>query len=29
MYKNLREYVARLESEGELVRIKTPVSTRF
>ena len=29
MYKNLREYIARLEQEGELVRIKTPVSTRF
>ena len=29
MYKNLREYIARLEQEGELVRVKTPVSTRF
>lgn len=29
MYRNLQEYVARLEQEGELVRIKTPVSTRF
>ena len=29
MYKNLREYIARLEREGELVRVKTPVSTRF
>ena len=29
MYKNLREYIDRLEREGELVRIKTPVSTRF
>lgn len=29
MYKNLREYVARLESEGELIRVSTPVSTRF
>lgn len=29
MYKNLREYIARLEREGELLRIKTPVSTRF
>lgn len=29
MYKNLREYIERLEREGELVRIKTPVSTRF
>ncbi|MBR4994586.1 MAG: menaquinone biosynthesis decarboxylase [Alistipes sp.] len=29
MYKNLREYIDRLEREGELVRVKTPVSTRF
>ncbi|MBR7097527.1 MAG: UbiD family decarboxylase, partial [Alistipes sp.] len=29
MYKNLREYIERLEREGELVRIKAPVSTRF
>lgn len=29
MYKNLREYIARLEQEGELVRVKRPVSTRF
>ena len=29
MYKNLREYIERLEREGELVRVKTPVSTRF
>lgn len=29
MYKNLREYIARLEREGELVRVKAPVSTRF
>ena len=29
MYKNLREYITRLESEGELVRVKAPVSTRF
>ena len=29
MYKNLREYIARLESDGELVRVKVPVSTRF
>ena len=29
MYKNLREYIARLERESELLRIKTPVSTRF
>ena len=29
MYKNLREYIARLEQEGELVRVKTLVSTRF
>ena len=29
MYNNLQEYINRLEREGELVRIKTPVSTRF
>lgn len=29
MYKNLREYIARLEQDGELIRVKTPVSTRF
>lgn len=29
MYKNLREFVARLEQEGELIRVKAPVSTRF
>ena len=29
MYKNPREYIERLEREGELVRVKTPVSTRF
>lgn len=29
MYGSLKEYIDRLEQEGELVRIKTPVSTRF
>ena len=29
MYQNLREYIELLEREGELVRVKTPVSTRF
>ncbi len=29
MYKGLREYIERLEREGELVRISAPVSTRF
>ena len=29
MYNNLQEYIDRLEREGELVRIKTPVTTRF
>ena len=29
MYHNLREYIERLEREGELLRVKTPVSTRF
>ena len=29
MYRNLREYIERLEREGELIRVKTPVSTRF
>ena len=29
MYKNLQEYIARLEQEGELVRVKTLVSSRF
>ena len=29
MYNNLQQYIDRLEREGELVRIKTPVSTRF
>ena len=27
MYNNLQEYISRLERAGELVRIKTPVST--
>ncbi len=27
MYKNLREFVSQLEAEGELLRVKTPVST--
>ena len=29
MYSNLREYIDRLEREGELIRIAAPVSTRF
>ena len=29
MYRNLQEFVQRLEREGELVRVKTPVSSRF
>ena len=29
MYHSLREYVERLEKAGELIRISTPVSTRF
>ena len=29
MYKNLREYIERLEREGELIRVAAPVSTRF
>ena len=29
MYSNLREYIDRLEREGELIRISAPVSTRF
>ena len=29
MYKNLQEYIARLEQEGELIRVKASVSTRF
>ena len=29
MYKNLQEYIARLEQEGELIRVKAPVSSRF
>lgn len=29
MYSSLREYIERLEREGELVRIKTRVDTRF
>ena len=29
MYKNLQEYIDRLEREGELIRVKTPVSSRF
>ena len=28
-YRNLREFIARLEAEGELVRVKTPVSTHL
>ncbi len=29
MYRSLREYVERLEREGELIRVSAPVSTRF
>lgn len=29
MYKNLREYLTKLEKEGELIRIKEPVSTNL
>lgn len=29
MYRSLREYIERLEREGELLRVKVPVSTRF
>ncbi|MFR9629915.1 MAG: menaquinone biosynthesis decarboxylase [Rikenellaceae bacterium] len=29
MYKNLREYIDRLEKEGELIRITTPVNTEL
>ena len=29
MYSNLREYIDRLEREGELIRISAPVSTHF
>lgn len=29
MYTGLQEYITRLEREGELIRVKTPVSTRF
>ena len=29
MYRNLREYIERLEREGELIRVSVPVSTRF
>ena len=29
MYKNLQEYISRLEQEGELVRVTAPVSSRF
>ena len=29
MYAGLQQYIARLEQEGELVRVKAPVSTRF
>lgn len=29
MYQNLREYIERLEREGELIRVTAPVSTRF
>ena len=29
MYKNLQEYISRLEREGELIRVKVKVSSRF
>ena len=29
MYRNLREYIERLEREGELIKVSVPVSTRF
>ena len=29
MYSSLREYIERLEREGELIRVSAPVSTRF
>lgn len=29
MYKNLKDYIARLEREGELVRIRTEVDPRL
>ena len=29
MYLGLQQYIDRLEREGELIRVKTPVSTRF
>ena len=29
MYSSLRDYISELEREGELVRIKTRVDTRF
>ena len=29
MYRSLREYIERLERAGELIRVETPVSTRF
>lgn len=29
MYRNLREYIERLEREGELIRVYAPVSTHF
>ena len=29
MYKSLTDFIARLEREGELIRVSTPVSTRF
>lgn len=29
MYKNLQDFISRLEREGELIRVSAPVSTRF
>ena len=29
MYKNLRDFISKLESEGELIRISTPVSSIY
>ena len=29
MYKSLKDFIARLEREGELIRVSAPVSTRF
>ena len=29
MYKSLKDFIARLEREGELIRVSAPVSSRF